>query len=128
MKTTIFGKKAMVAAVVSMVLAFGFVLSACTTGDYEYEEDGVKAILTLKSGKKFDMVTTMGGESQTLSGTWKKDGKTITLTGDNGGIIVGTIDGKKITFIGMGTFTKKSIDGLVEAELEFADDFEGFDE
>ncbi|GMO58907.1 MAG: hypothetical protein Ta2G_18880 [Termitinemataceae bacterium] len=125
MKTTIFGKKAMVAAVVSMVLAFGFVLTGCGG---EFEGTGtadiltpVKITATLK-GSNFTLKvdsTEYEGKAKKATGS-TSDIKLYDITGDKFsggswfsiaekvGSFYGTVDGK---YIAAGGLAKKSVDG-----------------
>ncbi|GMO57598.1 MAG: hypothetical protein Ta2G_17360 [Termitinemataceae bacterium] len=128
MKTTIFGKKAMVAAVVSMVLAFGFVLTGCggvfegsgTSFAGETLPTSVTLTATLKGSKFTLKVYSTEYEGKAKKASISGDGKYYDITGDKFGAdclftIVdkvanfgGTVDGKVISAMGM---AKKSVDG-----------------
>lgn len=53
-------------------------------------------VLELKKDDKFTMSSPLMGSDEAESGTWKKDGKKITLTVD-GESITATLDGKTLT-------------------------------
>lgn len=65
----------------------------------EFEGETLSAdmfVLELKKDDTFTMTSPLMGSDEAQSGTWKKDGKTITLTVD-GESITATLDGKTLT-------------------------------
>ncbi|GMO49077.1 MAG: hypothetical protein Ta2G_05650 [Termitinemataceae bacterium] len=118
MKTTIFGKKALVAAVVSMVLAFGFALTGCeTTYEGKSAGGGVDVKLTISSSK----YTLTYGDKE-YKGDSKKSSSLYTLTGD----ATGTFESKTtilivtspVVFTSL-ALTKKSVDENGDEVYEF---------
>jgi len=69
----------------------------------DFDESKVEFYLEFLKDSKFKMVSSLGSETQTEEGTFKVDGKTITLTNpsadEDNKDLVGTIDGSKITFV-----------------------------
>ncbi|GHV75169.1 hypothetical protein AGMMS49940_24710 [Spirochaetia bacterium] len=131
MKTT--KSKVFLFGMVIAVMAVGFVLAACDTGEYTYTEDGVKTTLTLQAGKKFELKRSVGNNTWTGSGTYEKSKSVITLTFDK--VSSGTVananaqgpNDTKLKYVRVGkklysanTSLSKSISDE-EVELEFAD-------
>ncbi|GMO58228.1 MAG: hypothetical protein Ta2G_18330 [Termitinemataceae bacterium] len=115
MKTTIFGKKAMVAAVVSMVLAFEFV-SCTSVYEIKRESDDKTVTITLKTSG--DYKVEFDGKEASGKATYAK------ASGSEGWIdglkFDATVNDKKLTYFsyhgdfdvsGSGSWSKKSIDG-----------------
>ena len=67
-------------------------------------DDGVTYVITFNN-PDFSMTMTDGGEKQTMKGTYKISGSTVTLTMD-GDDVTGTLSGDKLTIEGI-TFTKQ---------------------
>ncbi|GMO45509.1 MAG: hypothetical protein Ta2G_00420 [Termitinemataceae bacterium] len=125
MKTTIFGKKALVAAVVSMVLAFGFVLTGCETYEGTTTLPSGKTITVKPTDKKYNITydgTTAKGDwttvevlgiknSNSTSGDFIGDFTRIDSTAS----IYGEFKGTTIA----ASLTKKSIDADGDEVYEF---------
>lgn len=80
-----------------VVFALALLLVACGGGGGgsggvagDYEAEGAKASLTLKSDSTFTMDTAKG---QHISGTWSLDGAKLTLKGSGEGAIAMTVTG-----------------------------------
>ncbi|GMO48510.1 MAG: hypothetical protein Ta2G_04290 [Termitinemataceae bacterium] len=122
MKTTIFGKKAMVAAVVSMVLAFGFV-SCSSVYEAENGAGDTKAVtITLKSSGDYK-VEYDGKEASGKADHQKASGSETWIDGTptakpyfsaavlDKKLIAFTCLTDDITVANTGSWSKKSIDG-----------------
>ncbi|GMO50377.1 MAG: hypothetical protein Ta2G_07870 [Termitinemataceae bacterium] len=125
METTGFGKKALVAAVVSMVLAFGFVLVGCETYEGTTEEPSGKKITVKPTDKKYNITydgTNAKGDWTTVEiGDYKHSESTsgdfiggFTRDGSTAGID-GYFKGTLIS----AELTKKSIDADGDDVYEF---------